>query len=216
MGVVRFYPDQVLIVDQNNPDQVGYTAEKMGSTYNISSSLKALAHFTIPAEYMHRKLVQYRFGLYMEKFNFTPDPSYTGFGMGEWLSAGFETGVTYNTKPETVSGGSLIISPNYQIEGYYYSSYNSVSQFSKNLVLYWNNGVEFWGVRNFWTSTSQNQPVLEIDMAAEELLPTVSGSPSGGYMPKQADNRFTWAVTMPPEYYTFKGWEVSGQAFEGK
>ena len=216
MGVVRFYPDQVLIVDQNNPDQIGYTAEKMGSTYNISSSLRALIHFTIPAEYMHRKLVQYRWGLYMVKYDYTPDPSYTGFAIGNWLASGFDNGVTYNTKPEAVSGASSIITPDYQIEGYYYSSYDSVSQFSKDLVLYWNNGVEFWGVRNFWTSTSQNQPVLEIDMAAEELLPTVSGSPSGGYMPKQADNRFTWAVTMPPEYYTFKGWEVSGQAFEWK
>lgn len=214
---VQFYPDQVLIVDRDHPDQVGYTAEKMGSDMGISPSLRALVHFTIPEEYVHWKIERYRLGLYFEDY-YWPGQTYTGTASGNWLSAGFDTSVTYNTKPEEVSGASHLVKPGYQMAGYYYSADSTPNDESwGNLSSFVNNGIEFWGNRNFWTSTTTKQPVLEVDFTGGgDYLPRVSGSPSGGYIPKQADNRFTWAVTMWPDYYTFKGWEVVSQAFEWK
>lgn len=208
-------PDLVLIVDGANPDQVGYTAEKMGSSQSISARLKALVHFTIPEELAHKRIYEYQLGVYFEDYQIT-GTEYYGFANCQWLTSGFEAGVTYNTAPATV-GFSDSIRPNYPFSGYYYTEYVRVDNSSLDAQYFWSNltnGIEVWGNRNFWTSINQNQVKLFLSAGSEDRLPTVSGSPSGGYLPKQTDNLFSWAVTMPE--YTLKGWEITGQAFEWK
>lgn len=207
-------PDLVLIVDGAHPDQVGYTAEKMGSSQSISAQLKALVHFTIPEELAHKRIYEYQVGVYFEDYQIV-GTEYYGFANCRWLTSGFEAGVTYNTAP--AAEGTVSIDPKYPFSGYYYTEYIQVDNSSPTAQYFWSNltnGIEVWGNRNFWTSINQNQIKLILIAGSEDRLPTVSGSPSGGYLPKQTDNLFSWAVTMPE--YTLKGWELTGQAFEWK
>lgn len=213
MASITINADRVLIVDSDNPNQVGYTAEKMGSNQSISSALKALVHFSIPAEYDHRRVIAYRLGLYFESYSL-PGTSYFGFANFDWLTDAFDATVTFNTMPDT-AGLSDTVRLGYSFAGYYYSDFVNVgSSSAQNFLDYIGNGISAWGDRNFWTSTSQNQPALQMSLSDEDYLPTVSGSPNGGYLPKQAENSFTWATVLPE--YTLKGWEITGQAFEWK
>lgn len=210
-------PDLVRIVSVSEKDRTIIDEWLDPGKYMVYYSRNALLHFPdISSEYAHREIYGIRLYLYFAGGQWADDP--TGNAFVYYLEEPFGEDVTYNTKPD-FEYSVLEITPDYMIQGYYWSDYIKFSDNkaeAQRFLQYYKNGFYILTSRNFSTSLTSNPPTLTISLSSQDVYPTVSGSPSGGYLPKQADNTFTWTEASMQNKYTFLSWDIAGRAFEWK
>lgn len=185
MATTTIYADRIQIIDPNAPNLAG-TAESI----TAASKQQALLHFTIPTAVKNKPITQMELFLYTER-------SYTA--QAAWLLGGFDSSVTYNTKP-TASSATASIS------GTTAAQYNS-GTLIKSSVKFPPYNVFAFGIRiqplsagaasTLSTSLTTNRPYLVVTYDSTDNYGKVSGTPASGYTPKNAAATFRWSYTPP-------------------
>lgn len=185
MATTTIYADRIQIIDPNAPNLAG-TAESI----TAASKQQALLHFTIPTAVKIKPITQMELFLYTER-------SYTA--QAAWLLGGFDSSVTYNTKP---SASSATVS----ISGTTAAQYNS-GTLIKSSVKFPPYNVFAFGIRiqplsagtasTLSTSLTTNRPYLVVTYDSTDNYGKVSGTPASGYTPKNAAATFRWSYTPP-------------------
>lgn len=168
---------------------------KSGEDYQL-----ALAHFTVPDSILYKRITAIQLKGYI---NYSPVGSTDYVSLRFFpLRASFGGGVTYATMPEAITSANIrwmeFIASNYSG----WASPASLS-FGNNAKLILTNGVLVrvdsgnGGNGTISTSETVNQICVTVTYEDDEPLPTLSGSPSGGYVPKGKANLFRWYLSNP-------------------
>lgn len=205
---IDLYADLVRVVDSRPAySTTNYKWETMPAQYSSSSEnyYRALAHFNFPDELLYNQITAITLWAYI-----TANPKYPTIGsyftvFFHPLEAPFDASTTWKTKPLTGQFDSSGWVSKW-VQQSTYSGWVSAPSIAfdeqvKNVLL---NGVQVrftkdndYDTATLRTSESSKQICCTVTYEDTILQPSITGSPTGGYLARPRANTFSWFVQQP-------------------
>ena len=197
MATITIYADQIQIIDPNAPDSAGNA-----SSITAGSEKQALLHFSFPDALKYRVVSKIQLYLYSTPGGTYPS-AYPYIARVHYLTAAFDSSVTYNTAP---AASSKNVSLNGSSSAAQYNAVNleSSGTFSPHDVfafgLLVTPGIpSTTPLASLSTSTSSNAPYVVVTYGSTDQTGHVSGTPSSGYVSKNESTTFRYSYTAPTD-----------------